>query len=257
MNINFTIEKIRNIALVITSAAFFLVASFVLNPGFFTTRLNDEVFKLTYQFLLLVVIGGSISFLFTFYAKLREEQVRKKEQDDAKEKEKKLLQRKFYRDFIEAYNDGKKIRRFLRARTRKLQIDATDQQEVLLKTDRYDELMKELTVLQLKCESFYDEVVANELLFKAGNVKMLSQNLKSIEDYLNQIVSEYENCFTQHPNQSFIDEVQYLQLEKLSKLKEFISPYKEATCFKHQFKKAAQNVTEILLIIVTTPTPSE
>ena len=101
MNIDFTLEKIRNTALLITSVAFFLVVSYLLNPDFFKSRLDYDVFKLTYQFLLLTVIGGFITFLFTFYVKLREDQVRKKEQDDAREKEKKLLQRKFYSEFIQ------------------------------------------------------------------------------------------------------------------------------------------------------------
>jgi hypothetical protein len=246
-----TTAKIRNTALSVTIISFLLVVAFIISPNFFKSRMEDEVYKLTYQFLLLTVIGSAITFLFTFYVKLREEAAKQKELEETRTKEKKSLQRKFYNEFIQAYNDGKKIRRFLRARVRKISTANPNQETILLKTDRYDELMKELTVLQLKCEFFCDEVSSNPDLFASGDVKRLSENLTKIQEYLNQIVDEYENCYRSFPGQSFIDQVDYIPLDNLDRLKEFISKYKEATCFKHQFKKAAGEVSEILLKVLT------
>lgn len=257
MDIKKTAAKARKAALAATIVSLLLVVAFILFPRFFKDRLDYDIFKLTYQFLLLTVIGGTITFLFTFYMKLREEQARREEQKKARRKEKRSLQRKFYTEFSQAHNDGKKIRRFLRARTRQLSFDAQNKEMILLRTDRYDELLKELTILQLKFESLLDEVKSNPELFATGDVNSLTENMEKIEEYLNQMVSEYENCYRFHPNQSFIDDVSYLPLANFDKLKEFIGPYKEATCFKYQFKVAARNVSKILLGILASSNPDK
>ena len=112
--------------------------------------------------------------------------------------------------------------------------------------------MQELTALQLKFEFLRDEVISNESLFSAtGEVQCLTDKLTNIEEYLNQIVGEYEKCFESYPNQYFISEVSYLSLDKLDNLKEFICKYAEATRFKDQFKGAANKVSKVLLNILT------
>ena len=240
------VSKVRKIATIVTIVAFLFVLGFLFRPDFFKDRLDYDVYKLTYQFLLLVVIGGAISFLFTFYIKLKEDETKSKEKKEIKRNEEKNLQRKLYNDFVQAYNDGKKIRRFLRARTRILSVHE-DQKTIMIKTVRYDELMKELTTLQLKFEFFCEEVDSIKNIFsRPENVKTLSKNLKNIEEYLNKMIGEYEDCFYSYPNQSFTEDVSLMALDNLSILKEFIAKYNDAKEFK-QFKEASQNVTKILL----------
>jgi hypothetical protein len=253
MTIETTAAKIKSAAISVTVVSFLLVIAIIIFPGFFKGRLDYDIFKLTYQFLLLTVIGGLVTFLFSFYIRLREEQARQKEQATAKRKEERSLQRRFYNEFTGAYNEGKKIRRFLRARTRKLSTSNQHQEIILLKTERYDELLKELTILQLKFEFFYDEVSSNPELFAAGDVKSLAENLKKMEEYLNQMVGEYEQCYTLYPNQYFLEEVPFIALENFDKLKEFIGRYKDATGFRHQFKKAADKVSGLLVGVLTSP----
>ena len=247
MDTRASVSKIRKIVTIVTIIAFLFVLAFLFYPNFFKDRLDYDVYKLTYQFLLLVVIGGAISFLFTLYIKLREEEANRKEKKEIKRNEEKNLQRKLYNDFVQAYNDGKKIRRFLRARTRMLSVNENEK-AIMIKTVRYDELMKELTILQLKFESFWEEVNANQSIFsRPGDVTTLSDNLEKIEKYLNKIVGEYEDRFYSYPNQFYIDKVSFMPLNKLTILQEFIAKYKDAKQFEEQFKKAFKKVTEVLL----------
>ena len=204
MSTRLTAQKIGGTAIIVTIVAFLGVLAFIVSPDFFKNRLDPEVFKLTYQFLLLTVIGAAITFLFSFYTKARDER-----------KEERILQLKFYNDFSQAYNDGKEIRRFLRARARK-RVDNPEEKAIHIKTAQYDELMQKLTTLQLKFEFLHDEVISNKDLFSAtGEAERLIVNLENIEKYLNKMVGEYEKCFELYPNQYFIDEVSYFPLDKL------------------------------------------
>jgi hypothetical protein len=71
---------------------------FLLWPTELKQRLGDDVFKLTYQFLLLVVIGGALSFLYQEFQHQREQREAER-----------VLQRQFLVDLLEvnqAANEG-------------------------------------------------------------------------------------------------------------------------------------------------------
>src|SRR4029078_1056762 len=106
-----------------------------------------------------------------------------------------------HNDFIQSYNSIKLIRRMLRARARILSIDEKGKEKLLLDTKEYDRQMQELTKLQLNFEFYIDEVESNPNLFteKSENVKLKVQ-LNLIGGYLNELVSEYENCFRTYAN---------------------------------------------------------
>lgn len=253
---------------VVAGIAIFLAIVGIIFFILFNKNLQDflgtEIFKLSYQFLLLVVIGGAVSLIFTEYTKAKEQRLKDTEKDEErklKEKEKwesknneeRILQHKFYNDFIQAYDSAKKIRRLLRSRARILSQDAgTNSEAIVIKTLRYDEQMQVLTNVQLQFEFFCEEVQSNRHLFSGvDELKNLSQDLKKIESYLNKIVGEYEDCYKSLPNQSFIDDVPTIPIKNLPKLGEFIGKYENATSFKTEFKKPAKNVVAGLQKLLT------
>jgi hypothetical protein len=243
-------SRIGIAAAILTALVMFGVILFITNQKYLQNEdnLGAEVFKLSYQFLLITVIGGAVTYLFTRYIKIQDEIIKDREKEETKRGEEKGLQRKFYNDFKKAYNKVKKIRRFLRARARILSKDMGSEETIILKTVRYDEQMQILTKLQLKFEFFRDVVGANPELLKTNDVLGY---LKSIESYLNKIVGEYEDTFRNFPNQYYIDEVPTLPIDKLPRLAEFIIKYKKATCFKEQFVEPAKNMAQSLLKLVT------
>ena len=68
---------------------------------------HDKVFELTYQFLLIGVVGGALTI---FYQSIQR-------QRDAREAER-GLQRQLLMDVVQAYNGAKKVRRLVRAKAR-------------------------------------------------------------------------------------------------------------------------------------------
>jgi hypothetical protein len=257
MNKKSSVSTLGYVAILITVTATTGVILFIVfhNVLLKDKFLGTETYKLTYQFLLIVVVGGCISLLFTLYIKAREnldkeiehekEYLEKqKEKQENKDKEVRQIQHQFYNDFLQAYNNVKKIRRFLRATARKISTNASGQQVIHIKVARYSELMSELISLQLRFEYFYDEIDSNKGIFKGvDNIVSLLANIKNIEEYLNSIVGEYESCYNLYPNQSFIDDVTYIPVDSLPKLSEFIEKYKDAVEFKQQFKDAADRVS--------------
>src|SRR4051794_40058769 len=108
-------SKIARAIAIAVFIALIVVILFTIHHGYLQNDsiLGVEPFKLIFQFLLIVVTGGAVSLLFSSYSKAREKQDKHMEKEDAAQKEERALQLKFFNDFIQAYNDGKKIRRFL------------------------------------------------------------------------------------------------------------------------------------------------
>jgi len=232
-------KNIRYAIAACTLSAFLIVLAFLLFPCFFKSRLDPEIFKLTYQFLLVTVLGGGISYLFALNLKVREGIAKANENAEIERKQEKKIQRDFYHDFVESFNNVKKIRRYLRARARK-----ENDNKIFINLKVYDELMKELTMAQLKFEFFCKEVEFNPTIFNCKDNELL-RDLNLIEDYLNKIIEEYEQGYKRQPNAYSVDE-EFIAVELLTKLKEFIDPYHESKEFKLKFKETSENISRCI-----------
>jgi ABC-type bacteriocin/lantibiotic exporter with double-glycine peptidase domain len=82
--------KLRFVILTITVLSLLLAFIFIIYPENLKQRLDSEVFKLTYQFLMLIVLGGGVSLLFSIYSKTRDESIRDKEKRETKKMKKKF-----------------------------------------------------------------------------------------------------------------------------------------------------------------------
>jgi cell division protein FtsB len=237
----------------ITVTAFTGVVAFIVWHEQLIAHLNIEVFKLCFQFLLIVVLGGAVTLLFTAFTKQREEFFKQKEKkaNSIKEenekkkaaiKEDRALLLKFNNEFIEAYNGIKKVRRLVRARTRIRSEHNKSEENTEINTIGYDEQMQDLTTIQLQFEFLKDEVKSSPNLF-AGS-KKAKDAIGDIETYLGRIVTEYECCYLQFPGKFYLKEIPGMSLENLPELKQFIAPYNEKSDFAIKFLIPANNLLQ-------------
>lgn len=239
---------IPRVAIFITILAFIGVLFFLKFPNYLKTHTDPELFKYCFQFLLLVVIGGAVTLVFTIYTKLTEQKSKEKEKENEKRFECKKVQHKFHNDFVQSYNSIKLLRRMFRARTRLLYKDQQGNKTVAINTKLFDIQMQELTKLQLQFEFYIDEAESNPNLFPDRNVNnSLQTKMKMMRDYLNELVTEYEDCYKLFPNEHYITNIETIPLTELPKLAEFIISYKNAINFKEKFRKPANDVQKILL----------
>lgn len=181
--------------------------------------IGKAAFKLTYQFFLLVVLGGAVALGFKKFGGLRDAELA--EQDALRTSCDSLS-----RGLIEIYNDSKRIRRLLRARAMKINENESAATELIVSS--YDSLMQELNDVQLSFETQKRLVEADAVL--SAVAPEVSKCLGSIEKYLNEIIQEYEKNLP-----SISDEL--VALANLKFLKEYIGPYAEAKDFKKKFKE--------------------
>jgi hypothetical protein len=213
--------------LVILALSF--VGAFLLWPNHVRARIdNNDVFKLTYQFLLIGVIGGALSLFYQSVQHQRE--VREAENQHKREvrEAERGLQRQLLRDVIQAYNGAKKVRRLVRAKARDKSMN--------VRAQPYDEQMQILLDIQLSFEAFKHQAQANPQLFPPSSG--VQAGLDKIEKYLNKIVDEYEthlSSFTGRPAAT-------LPLAQLGALEEFIAERRANTDFDKRFKGAFHDV---------------
>jgi hypothetical protein len=223
-------KKIEIAIWLVIALAIVGVIGFILAHKDLDARLGTEVFKLTYEFLLIVVIGGAISLLYSQFTKSQE-----------KRDKEKALQAKFRVGFLQSYNAAKSVRRLLRATARTLsEVKGTTTEVVKLAP--YDRLMQKLVHVQLQFETLREEAAAEKKLFEGvPELKDLDANLGTIESYLNDIVGEYEHSY------KLFHKGDLQPISDFEKLAEFIGPYKNAVEFKARCKKPANYILEGIL----------
>lgn len=185
-------------------AAFFAIALFMLCPDLVKAYIkNKHVFKITYQFLLISVIGGAIAYLY----KLLE-----------LEREKRQYLREMHKELLDSFNLAKKVRRDLRALLGKSKLSDPN---VIITAENYKIHMERLGDAQLVFEVYAKRATNKDLWFKGAGV--LREELKKLEEYLNCILKEYQEklveCDGKPPS---------INLYNLPALVEFIAPYKKA-----------------------------
>ena len=227
------------------------IALFIFWPKTMQRHLETEVYKLTYQFLLVVVVGGALSLIYKEFEREREDTTRDNERrrDDAaneaetqiiKRNAERALQQQFHGEIVQAYHQVKRVRRLLRART----LNGSDSHaEQMVAAGSYDEQMQRLIDVQLSFEWFIHRVRVNQHLFAA--VPDLSSDLQRIEEYLNRLVNEYESFYSQLSPQGMV------RLASLERLREFIGPVGDATRFKSDLKVPFHNLTAGLEKVIT------
>ncbi len=193
------------------------VISFLIFGSHIKAALEPELFSVSYQFLLIVVLGGAVSLLYKQFST---------EQD--RDRERRLILRQMHSELLDAFNVAKRVRRTVRAR-----VGYTSDRQALglryiIGAD-YREQMDALMEAQLKFEVYAKRAVERELYFAQG--EELNAQCGKIEDYLRQIIKEYEINLT-----NFDETFPGKQLADLPKLAEFIGPLEEGGKFDINFK---------------------
>jgi len=208
-------------------------------------RLDREVFKLTYEFLLLIVIGGAVSLVYKTF-----------EIEKEKREANRNFMRELHNDIVKTYNGVKKVRRLLRAKARD-RIIQEDAYQILAKP--YGKQLIALNDLQLDFEYFKFVVKNHPSLFSrrdylekeegTSHEKVqptnkenlnLETDLKSMEGYLHDIVKEYEDHFLE------VFKAGVMKLERLHFLNEFLSRKDDEKEFNQEFKMPFHRVAVYL-----------
>lgn len=176
-----------------------------------------EISKLIFQFLLMVVVGGGVGFLF------------KKISDDRAENEKRSdRMRQMHSELFAAYSSAKRCRRQLRAYSSNGQISET----------KFIEQMDDLMQAQLVFE-LYEKRAKNNMFFSDGSA--VRPQLKKIHEYLRTILGEYESKFA-----SLRDSKGRIPLSRMPIVGEFIGPFDKKNRFNTDFKVPFYETLEIV-----------
>ncbi|MAX36762.1 MAG: hypothetical protein CME33_09385 [Gimesia sp.] len=199
--------------------------------------LHPEVFKLTYQFFLLGVVGGTVAWLFKRFDAERVERERKMdreraerrqdmEQDRDRQRERRTELRTMHTEILAAYTTGKSARSLIRAKTGvKLAVKGPD--EISISKEIYETAMEIIGDAKTIFDVYQRR--ASDLLF-FPNPTSLKAHLETMTDYLGELIDEFEENFSADTN------AKEIPFAKLPRLFEFSGPYKRATRFKTQFK---------------------
>jgi len=184
---------------------------------------NVEVFKLTYQFLLIVVLGGGIAYL---YKEIERERTEKRLTHDRL--------RQVHTELLRTYHDTKAIRRRLRARS--IISLNTDKDGEFVLAKEYDEEIQALIEAQLTFEAYLRR--AEHSLWP--ELSELKQSLENVQEYLGSLVKEYE------------DELRYFdgdpkcrKLSSLPRLSAFVGHAKDPGGFKSFSKSLQETLTSL------------
>ena len=200
------------------------VVLFLYKGAVIRAKMEDEVFKLSYQFLLITVIGGALSLLYQRFSAER-----------ALTEKRNALLREMHSELLNAYNIAKRARRMLRAHVGSLVTP-----ESRLRASRYDEEIDKIMDAQLTFEVYAKRAGNAGLWFRNG--KALGVELNKVEGYLNSLIKEYED-----KRSTFAGKPPSQALSELKTLAEFVGPYKDATGFKDSFKVPFRKALTLLV----------
>lgn len=199
------------------------VVAFLIFAKRVKSAIEPELFSVSYQFLLIAVIGGAISLLYKHFST---------EQD--RDRDRRTILRQMHSELLDAFNTAKGVRRRIRAR-----IGYSSNREVLgernITACDYREQMEILIGAQLKFEVYAKRANERDLYFAQG--ERLNCECQKIEDYLRRIIKEYEINFA-----TFAEPSSGRRLADLPKLAEFIGPLQEGGEFDKDFKLACRAV---------------
>lgn len=198
-------------------------------------HVEEKVFESTYQFFLITIVGGGVSLVYEAYRREHEARERQKE-----------IQRNLRSNLISGFNSAKQIRRLLRARA--VRIDLDTGKEIVL-GEEYSRELDKLIDAQLSFELAVHVVRSEPGLFEASSssdtAPDLAAKLESVEDYLNEIITEYENYY-----KTFTGKPAVKDFSELPKLREFIGSSSEAKELKERvitpFYQALEMISKVI-----------
>jgi hypothetical protein len=194
-------------AITVTSASLATYLAFV--TGSKELFISNGIYELTYQFFLIVVIGGVVggflSLAFRAYEEKQKSIAETEAINRARRDAKKTLLGNLYSDLIVLYNDAKKVRRILKAKSKLI-----DRARVINFTE-YEKNLIVLEDVQLKLEQHIKEVEASGDILD-GKTTVFKKNLIRMEKYLRLITERYEErkwaiVSDDHPDLIVLDKV--------------------------------------------------
>jgi len=223
-------EAVHLITLITIGSLLCAVVSFVI--AFERQSVQDEILKVTYEFFLVGVIGGLLSFQF----KLRQ-------QAAADREAKRILQRGMLTKLIKAYGGGKKVRRLLRATA----ILGLGTENALVLKEPYERQMERLMDVQLEFEALNHQAENSPDLFS----KALADDLEKMEKYLNKVLKDYEESPNKFKDtKPLLTELKHVE-EFVAMLKGKTEQEKKETAFYSQFAEPfKKGVAELQRLII-------
>jgi len=194
-------------AITVTSASLATYLAFV--TGSKELFISNGIYELTYQFFLIVVIGGVVggflSLAFRAYEEKQKSIAETEAINRARRDAKKTLLGNLYSDLIVLYNDAKKVRRILKAKSKLI-----DRARVINFTE-YEKNLIVLEDVQLKLEQHIKEIEASADILD-GKTTVFKKNLIIMEKYLRLITERYEErkwaiVSDDHPDLIVLDKV--------------------------------------------------
>lgn len=231
---------------------FLVLASFVFSivlvrrgdaPGWFNSK---EAFQTSLQFFTVAVLGGAVALWYRHLESRRaQERERAEKARERRDAERSALE-EFYQSLIEVHNDCKKVRRSLRA------ISYDKGNERACERRDFERLMDQLEDIQLRAETKKEEINVREQLFRPKQEE-LGKKLGQIEEYLADLLDQYEDSGTPHQQQ--VDQEIVLSEE----LRDFIRPRKVSEKINKEYFLPAKDIRDALfyLIASTFSTPAE
>ena len=217
-----TIKK--SLKSIIGVSALFIIL-FIFAPEEVRRFFNDEsTFKITYQFLLITIIGGAVAYL---YKLLEVDRERRKDLRD------------MHAELLGAFNKAKTVRREIRAHVGVIdrcinekghKSEGRINDKGYIRKDIYVDCMAKLNQAQLVYEVYSKRAENSALWFEDS--KEFESNVRMIEKYLNNILKEYQTELHLFDPDSEIQEISNFET-----LLEFISPFKDDSDFDLNFKK--------------------
>jgi hypothetical protein len=206
--------------IILTVIAAFGVAMFIADSDAISRRIGPELFAMTYQFFLLIVLGSGVSVMFQTIAQGRELRERRR-----------ILQREIHLALVSGYNDAKRARRLLRARGRCDSDGSVDSHE-------YDTQLQALSDAQLAIELATRRIELNRNLFVKADE--LIKELNVVGRYLNCIVDEWEDT------KPAVAVSTRICLADLPQLDTFLHSPDEAPRFRSGFKAPFDRALELI-----------
>ena len=213
------------------------VLHFLIAGGSWAEGLDKDIYKLTYQFLLFIVIGGALSLLYERFTALREAREGKRERERDAREQRRLRLQTIHRDLLSAFSQVKKARRLLRALAVKSFDDPTPSTD-MVEADEYAKQMLTIIDAQLVLETYVKEAKA-DILFES--IPGLGDALRQAEKYLGGLIKEFESNFRR-----FEGVPRTRSLKDLEVLSDFIVHKKESEHFKPEFTRPFRRALDAL-----------
>lgn len=199
------------------------VFMFLFENAYLKARLDPDVFKSSYEFLLVAILGGAVSLAYKQFSAERDRQ-----RDAIK------ILREMHTELLLNYNEVKAVRRTLQALLRcTSRIAAPEGAAVDFRV--YKAQMESLSAAQMRFEIYMKRAKEKVLYFAQG--ADLEEQCKIIDEYLHGIFDEYQLC-EKCPEDGQLS----IEITALPKLAEFIGPFMKGSEFDLRFKQPAWKV---------------